>query len=147
MIDAKIIFDFLKKQETVTQKNIAKLNAPKFLKKRSLRSKVNYLKSFELIVKQSENATQYIYKDTHYYDTVRKVFLQFAKDKNLSKSAGFAIGTKKSREGVTNTLDVFIADRRSLFRTIDKFIDTTLINMYIEALEQQFGEKIQKQKK
>lgn len=144
MINPNIIFEFLKQQKAVTQKNIAKLNAPKFLKKRSLRAKINYLKSFELIVKQSESSTQYIYKDTHYYDTVRKVFLQFAKDKNLPKNAGFAIGTFKAREGVTNTLDVFVSDRKSLFNKIDKFIDNTLINMYIEALEQTFAEKIQK---
>lgn len=139
MIDKKVILNFLEKQRIATNKQIARLNDAKFIKKRSLRSKINYLKSFEVEIKQDEKGnTTYIYRDVHYFDTVRKVFLQFAKDKGLPQQAGFAIGRKKAQQGVTNVLDVFITDRRRVFRQLDNFIDKELIKMYLSEIEKSF---------
>lgn len=142
MIDKQKILDFLFKEQKKTYRQISRLNDPAFVRKRKTRTRINYLKSFELkfVVDEQGNAT-YTYSDTHYYDTVRNVFLQFAKDKGLPEKAGYAIARKKLA-GVSNVVDVFVFDRKRVFKSIAKFIDNELIEEFVKNIEQNIEKNI-----
>jgi len=134
----QVVTDFVTKQAKKTDKKVKNLNAPEFLKKRRKKTRINYLKSFALKITTDKNGGfVYQYEDTHLYDTATAVFQDFAKQKGLQKpkQAGFLIARKKRKEGLTDVKNVFVKDRRRLFREIEKFIDKIAIQELLKEFE------------